>query len=84
VVRIVSRLVPIPASVTDEAGRPLVGLRLEDFELRVDGETKPIADLVRAESPVRMAILFDNSASITVAREFQKRAAIAFFRRVVR
>lgn len=84
VVRIVSRLVPIPASVTDEAGRPLVGLRLEDFELRVDGETKPIADLARAESPVRMAILFDNSASITVAREFQKRAAIAFFRRVVR
>ena len=84
VVRIVSRLVPIPASVTDEAGRPLVGLQIRDFELRVDGEVKPIAELAHAESPVRMALLFDNSASITAAREFEKRAAIAFLRRIVR
>src|SRR5215211_2044140 len=35
VVRITSNLVPIPVSVVDTAGKAIVNLKLEDFELRV-------------------------------------------------
>jgi VWFA-related protein len=57
---------------------------LDDFELRVDGELRPISDLTRAETSVRLAMLFDNSGSLDTAREFEKQAAIRFFRKVLR
>lgn len=83
-VRVTSNLVPIPASVVDPKGLAILGLQLDDFELRVDGFVKPISDLTRAETSVRMAMLFDNSGSLHVAREFEKQAARNFFRRVLR
>jgi Ca-activated chloride channel family protein len=84
VVRVNSNLVPVPASVLDAQGRAVIDLELKDFELRVDGELRPIGDVSRAETPVRMAVLFDNSASLTAAREFEKKAALRFFRSVLR
>ena len=84
VVRISSNLVPIPASVVDKRGNAIVNLKLDDFELRVDGELRPLSDLTRAETSVRLAMLFDNSGSLDAAREFEKQAAIRFFRKVMR
>lgn len=84
IVRVSSNLVPIPASVVDTKGIALTSLRVEDFELRVDGEVRPISDISRAESPVRMVMLFDNSGSLDMARSFEKHAAQQFFRRVLR
>jgi Ca-activated chloride channel homolog len=84
VVRITSNLVTVPASVVDSQGRAVVNLALEDFELRVDGQPRPITELSRAEVPVTLALLFDNSQSLTAAREFEKQAAIRFFRSVIR
>ncbi|HEX8846146.1 MAG TPA: VWA domain-containing protein [Pyrinomonadaceae bacterium] len=84
VVRITSNLVTVPASVVDAQGRAVSDLKLEDFELRVDGQPRPISDLNRAEVPVTLALLFDNSQSLTAAREFEKQAAIRFFRSVIR
>jgi VWFA-related protein len=84
VVRISSNLVPIPASVVDKRGNAVVNLTLEDFELRVDGELRPVSDLTRSETSVRLAMLFDNSGSLDAAREFEKQAAIRFFRKVLR
>jgi Ca-activated chloride channel family protein len=84
VVRVTSILVPIPASVIDSKGLAITGLKLEDFELLVDGQVRPLSDLTRSETPVRLAMLFDNSGSLDVAREFEKRAAVHFFRRVMR
>src|SRR5207253_1982888 len=52
--------------------------------LLIDGKAAEISDLTRSETPVRLALLFDNSSSVTIAREFEKKAAIRFFRRVVR
>lgn len=83
-VRVRSNLVPIPASVVDTKGFAITGLRLEDFELRIDGQLKVISDLTRAETSVRMVMLFDNSGSLDLAREFEKRAAMQFFRMVMR
>jgi Ca-activated chloride channel family protein len=84
VVRINSNLVTVPASVLDAQGRPVTDLKLEDFELRVDGQPKPITELGSSETPVILALLFDNSSSLTAAREFEKHAAIRFFRSVIR
>lgn len=84
IVRVSSNLVPIPVSVFDTRGIALTGLRLEDFELRVDGQLRAISDMTRTETNVRMAMLFDNSGSIDFAREFEKQAAKHFFRKVMR
>jgi VWFA-related protein len=84
VVRISSNLVPIPVSVVDARGNALVNLKLDDFELRVDGQLRPLSDLSRSETSVQLAMLFDNSGSLDFAREFEKHAAIRFFRKVMR
>jgi VWFA-related protein len=84
VVRISSNLVPIPVSVVDNRGLALTTLKLDDFELWVDGQPRPLSDLSRSETPVRLAMLFDNSGSLDFARSFEKHAAQQFFRRVLR
>lgn len=84
VVRISSNLVTVPASVVDAQGRAVTDLKLEDFELRVDGQPRQISDLNRSEVPVTLALLFDNSESLQTAREFEKQAAVRFFRSVIR
>ncbi|MEZ5308016.1 MAG: VWA domain-containing protein [Pyrinomonadaceae bacterium] len=84
-IEIDSTLVPIPVSAIDQrTSRSIENLVLSDFSLTVDGKTAQIGDLFRSETPVRLALLFDNSSSVTVAREFEQKAAIRFFKRVVR
>jgi len=84
VVKVNSNLVTVPASVVDANGVVVSNLKLEDFELLVDGSPKPISDLFRSDTPVRLALLFDNSSSLTTSRELEKQAAIRFFKRVMR
>ena len=84
VVRIASNLVPLPVSVVDARGRAVSDLKLEDFELKVDGEPKPVAELTHAETPVSIALLFDNSASLNAARDFERQAGVRFLRSVIR
>ncbi len=84
IIRVEASLVPIPVSVTDADGRPLAALRLEQFELKIDGKKAEISELSTSETPIRMAMLFDNSSSVLLAREFEKQAAVRFFRRVIR
>lgn len=84
VIKVESALVPIPVSVTDERGRAVTTLKLADFELKIDGKTVDISELARSETPIRLAMLFDNSSSVLIAREFEKQAAVRFFRRVIR
>jgi Ca-activated chloride channel family protein len=84
VYKVDSNLVPVSANVTDATGHAVADLKLEDFELRVDGQPKAISDISHAETPVRIALLFDNSSSIRPTRELEKQAAINFFRTVIR
>jgi Ca-activated chloride channel homolog len=84
VVSISSSLVPLPASVVDARGRSVSDLRVEDFELRVDGEVKSIGELTHSETPVSIALLFDNSSSLNATREFERQAGIRFIKSVVR
>jgi Ca-activated chloride channel homolog len=84
IIRISSVLVPIPVSVTDQNGKAVTNLRAADLELRIDGVAVPIDEISSAETPLRLAMLFDNSSSVAIARDFERSAAIRFFRRVIR
>ena len=75
---------PIPVSVLDASGRAITTLKASDFELKIDGKVVEISDLARSETPIRLAMLFDNSSSVLIARDFEKEAAVKFFRRVIR
>ena len=79
-----STLVPIPVTVFDTNGRAVTNLKLSDFDLKIDGKPAEIGEVTRSETPVRLAMLFDNSSSVMIAREFEKEAALKFFRRVIR
>lgn len=84
VVKIDSTLVPIPVSVFDSSGKAISALKNTDFELRIDGKLVEIGDVYRSDSPIRLAMLFDNSSSVIIARDFEREAAVRFFRRVIR
>jgi Ca-activated chloride channel family protein len=85
IISIESAFVPIPVSVIDnQNGMALTTLKKEDFVLNIDEKQVEIGELFRSESPVRLALLFDNSSSVTVAVDFEKKAAIKFFKRVIR
>lgn len=84
VLRVESVLIPIPVSVTDASGRAVQNLKASDFELKVDGVVQEISEVSRSETPLRLALLFDNSGSVRIAREFEKKAALGFLRRVLR
>lgn len=83
IVKIESTLVPIPVSVLDGYGRAVTNLRLADFDLKIDGKPAVITDVMRSETPIRLALIFDNSSSVLIAREFEKNAAVRFFKRVI-
>jgi Ca-activated chloride channel homolog len=84
VIKIESTLVPIPVTVLDANGRAMTNLKLEDFELKVNGQRAEISEMSRAEVPIRLALLFDNSGSVAVARKFEIDAAVRFFERLIR
>ncbi len=60
-------VVTIQASVRNNRGRPLQGLTADDFEVRDNGQLRPILSL-RADlkSPVSLAILVDMSGSMAL------------------
>lgn len=83
IIKVDSTLVPIPVSVLDASGRAVTTLKLADFDLTIDGSPAQITDVARSETPIRLALLFDNSSSVLIARDFEKDAAVKFFRRVI-
>lgn len=84
VIKVESNLVPIAVAVFDKSGIPITNLRPDDFILQIDGSTAEIGEMTRSQSPVRLALLFDNSSSVSIAREFEKKTAIKFLESVIR
>ncbi|MBS1770760.1 MAG: VWA domain-containing protein [Acidobacteria bacterium] len=83
-IRVDSLLVPIPVFVTDRSGRSITNLKAADLDLLIDGKASQIGELVRSDAQVSLAMIFDNSSSVTLARDFEKEAAVRFFRKVIR
>lgn len=72
-------LVNLTATVIDRAGRPVPGLRKEDFEIYEDGVPQQIAVFRDDEDvPVSVGILFDTSGSMADKIEYVEDAVIHF------
>ena len=71
--------VEIYASVTDQAGRPVSGLRVEDFEVREDGVMQRISVFAEADFPLSAAIALDSSFSMTGERLAVAKSAARIF-----
>src|SRR6185503_8971530 len=57
VVRVETQLVSVPAVVTNSSGRPLTGLRAENFLLFENGQQQKIANFATTEAPFEIALL---------------------------
>jgi len=78
VVRVETQLVSVPAVVTGNGGRPLVGLRAENFALFENGEQQRIANFATTEAPFEIALLLDTSGSTRADVALIRQAATAF------
>ncbi|HXQ72481.1 MAG TPA: VWA domain-containing protein [Pyrinomonadaceae bacterium] len=63
VVRVDTQLVSVPAVVTDASGRPLSGLKPENFRLIEDGQQQTISNFGTTQTPFEIALLLDTSGS---------------------
>jgi Ca-activated chloride channel homolog len=63
VVRVDTQLVSVPAMVIDGSGRPISGLKPENFRLIEDGQVQTITNFGTAETPFEIALLLDTSGS---------------------
>ena len=78
VVRVDTQLVSVPAVVTTPNGRPLAGLRNENFMLFENGQPQKITDFTTTEAPFEIAILLDTSGSTRADVALIRQAASAF------
>lgn len=85
VVKVESRLVVVPVSVTNPAGEPVLGLKAADFRVAEEGRTQTIDTVGDAENvPLEIALLFDVSASTDSMFKFQQETAAKFLKEVLR
>jgi len=59
-----SKLVLVPVTVTDPAGKPIVGLSTEAFQIFEDGSEQRITHFSHEDTPVSVGIIFDSSGSM--------------------
>src|SRR5258708_22358727 len=78
VVRVDTQLVSVPAIVTNGLGRPLAGLRPENFFLFEDGQRQTIANFGTTVTPFEIALLLDTSGSTRADVDLIRQAANAF------
>jgi Ca-activated chloride channel homolog len=78
VVRVETQLVSVPAVVSNNAGRPVPGLRAENFLLFENGQQQKITNFATTEAPFEIALLLDTSGSTRVDVGLIRQAANAF------
>ncbi len=78
VVKVETQLVSVPAVVTGSSGRPLVGLKAENFILYEDGRPQTLANFATAQAPFEIALLLDTSGSTRADVGLIRQAANAF------
>lgn len=85
VIKIESRLVVVPVSVTDVNGNPILGLKQQDFRVLEENKLQEIAEVSDAEQiPLEIALLFDISASTDPMFKFEQETAAKFLQEVMR
>src|SRR4051795_10054182 len=66
--RIESRLVLVPVTVTDRKGKSITDLRREQFQILDDSTPVEIVSFSREEAPVSIGIVLDLSGSMQAKR----------------
>jgi VWFA-related protein len=85
VVKVESRLVIVPVSVINQAGDPVLGLKVEDFRVAEENRPQTIDSVADAEQvPLEIALLIDVSGSVNPLFEFEKSAAGQFLKTVMK
>lgn len=84
-IRVSSRLVVVPVSVTDASGQPVLGLTEKDFFVSEENRPQTIERVSDADKvPLEIAILFDVSSSTGSMFQFQQETAAKFLQEVMR
>ena len=78
VVRVETQLVSVPTVVTNSLGRPVPGLRAENFLIFENGQQQKITNFATTEAPFEIALLLDTSGSTRVDVGLIRQAANAF------
>lgn len=85
IIKVSSRLVVVPVSVTDSAGQPVLGLKAADFRIAEEGRQQQIEQVSDAEKvPLEIILLFDISATTSPMFKFQQETAAKFVEEVMR
>jgi Ca-activated chloride channel family protein len=84
-IKIESRLVVIPVSVTDAGGNPVTNLGKTDFTVMEEGRRQEVDNVGNADVvPLEIALLFDVSASTDAMFKFQQETAAKFLQDVLK
>ena len=84
-IKVSSRLVVVPVSVTDPSGQPVLGLTAKDFFVSEENRPQVIENVSDADKvPLEIAILFDVSASTDAMFQFEQETAAKFLQEVMR
>ena len=85
IIKVNSRLVVVPVSVTDASSQPVLGLTAPDFRVSEEGRAQQIENVTDAEKvPLEIALLIDVSSSVNKIFELEKSAAAQFLQGVMR
>lgn len=85
IIKVESRLVVIPVSVTDSTGQPVPGLKAPDFRIFEENKAQQIEQVGDAEKvPLEIVLLFDISATTSPMFKFQQETAAKFVGEVMR
>ena len=85
IIRVTSRLIVVPVSVTDSNGQAVTGLTAKDFRVLEEGRQQTLENVGDAETvPLEIALLFDVSASTDPMFKFEQETAAKFLRDVMR
>jgi Ca-activated chloride channel family protein len=78
-------LVELPISVTDPSGTPVPNLEQKDFTVLENGKPQTIASFNYASNlPISAGVLIDHSGSMEERIEGAKKAAIEFFKNIIK
>ncbi len=78
VVRVDTQLVSVPTVITSSSGRPLTGLRRENFVVFEDGQPQSLANFGTTDAPFEIALLLDSSGSTRADVALIRQAANSF------
>jgi VWFA-related protein len=74
-IRVDVNFVLIPVTVTDQLGKPVLGLSSDAFRVSEDGVEQPVAHVVTQDAPLSVGFVFDSSKSMDSKLE-KSRAAV--------